>query len=318
MRAAALLLFWIFTRFAVAGTVTIQWDDDIVVDCEMTHWVDRGVDRYFCYGDDEWSAVTYFSSNQKRERYYYKIPIPLILTEAPADSVFFKVYKNDIIYFGGESVTLSICRMVEDLSPDFESLVGNYKAPLFDSTSIATSITFPEEYEGWISFNITELVNNWAFSKWKNYGLVLKMAQEHSPTQVRIGVYQSSVSNIDLHPKIEAYAPFLPDTIIRSSVPVLTDSYSNEENVTNFILAQNYPNPFNPSTTINYSIPNRLFVNISVYNSLGQKVAELVNEEKDAGSYQTSFEALDLSSGIYFYQIISGSFSETKKMMLIR
>jgi len=87
---------------------------------------------------------------------------------------------------------------------------------------------------------------------------------------------------------------------------------------TTYSLDQNYPNPFNPSTIINFSIPNEGFVTLSIFNSIGQQVATLVNESKPAGTYQVDFIAEGLTSGIYFYQITSGNFSETKKMMLLK
>lgn len=85
-----------------------------------------------------------------------------------------------------------------------------------------------------------------------------------------------------------------------------------------FNLEQNYPNPFNPSTTIKFSIPNEEFVSLKVFNSLGEEVAELLNEEKLAGNYSVSFDASQLSSGVYFYKISAGSFTEIKKMILIK
>jgi len=87
---------------------------------------------------------------------------------------------------------------------------------------------------------------------------------------------------------------------------------------THFSLEQNYPNPFNPSTTIEYSIPESGNVKLYVYNSLGEEVETLVNEEKPAGSYEVNFNASELASGIYFYQLRSGAFTQTKKMILIK
>lgn len=86
----------------------------------------------------------------------------------------------------------------------------------------------------------------------------------------------------------------------------------------NYQLSQNFPNPFNPTTDIKFEIPNNEFVTLKVYDKLGREVQTLVNEFKQAGSYKVSFNATSLSSGIYFYKIQSGSFSETKKMMLIK
>jgi hypothetical protein len=85
-----------------------------------------------------------------------------------------------------------------------------------------------------------------------------------------------------------------------------------------FKLNQNYPNPSNPKTTINYSIPNFSFVTIKVYDITGREVVTLVNEEKSAGSYEIEFNGTGLPSGIYFYQFITNSFSEIKKMVLLK
>jgi photosystem II stability/assembly factor-like uncharacterized protein len=85
-----------------------------------------------------------------------------------------------------------------------------------------------------------------------------------------------------------------------------------------FSLEQNYPNPFNPSTKITYSIPNKSFVTLRVYDQLGSLVGELVQEEKEAGRYEIDFNSFHLSSGVYFYSINAGSFVETKKMILLK
>ncbi len=83
-------------------------------------------------------------------------------------------------------------------------------------------------------------------------------------------------------------------------------------------LDQNYPNPFNPSTSISYSLPTRSHVTIRVYNLLGQHVARLVDEEKAPGEYTVEWNAGTLSSGVYFYRMTAGAFSETKKMVVMR
>ncbi len=85
-----------------------------------------------------------------------------------------------------------------------------------------------------------------------------------------------------------------------------------------FSLGQNFPNPFNPSTTISYAIPTRSHVTLSVYNTLGQKVAELVNGEKEAGTYKVTFDASGLASGVYLYRMETGSFVQTKKLVVVK
>ena len=85
-----------------------------------------------------------------------------------------------------------------------------------------------------------------------------------------------------------------------------------------YVLEQNFPNPFNPSTTIKYSIPENSFVTLSVFNSLGEKVAVLVSEMKEAGFYETKLDASNLSSGIYFYTLSTDNYFSTKKMILLK
>ncbi len=85
-----------------------------------------------------------------------------------------------------------------------------------------------------------------------------------------------------------------------------------------YYLSQNYPNPFNPSTRIHYSVPKATFVSIKVYDVLGREVATLVNEEKPAGNYQVQFDAGNITSGIYFYTLKAGEFSQTKKLILMK
>lgn len=86
----------------------------------------------------------------------------------------------------------------------------------------------------------------------------------------------------------------------------------------NYELGNNYPNPFNPTTRIQYSIKDKVFVKLSVYDILGRKISTLVNEVKEPGKYQVVFDASQLATGIYFYTIQAGLFRETKKMILAK
>jgi hypothetical protein len=85
-----------------------------------------------------------------------------------------------------------------------------------------------------------------------------------------------------------------------------------------YVIGQNYPNPFNPSTKIEYQVPTSGLVTLKVYNVLGKEVATLVNAQRSAGKYVVDFNARGLTSGIYFYTIKSGSFNETRKMILLK
>jgi len=83
-------------------------------------------------------------------------------------------------------------------------------------------------------------------------------------------------------------------------------------------LNQNYPNPFNPSTKISYTLPDAGFTKLTVYNSLGEVVKSLVNENQSAGNYTINFNAANLPSGLYFYSLSSGNFTQTNKMILMK
>ena len=88
--------------------------------------------------------------------------------------------------------------------------------------------------------------------------------------------------------------------------------------VTKYSLEQNYPNPFNPSTTIKFAIPANEFVKITIFDMSGREVQLLVNENLTAGVYEADFNGANLSSGTYFYKIETNSFSDTKKMILVK
>ena len=109
----------------------------------------------------------------------------------------------------------------------------------------------------------------------------------------------------------------------------LADKNGKDNSITTYDLFSNYPNPFNPTTTITYQIPNDGFVNLTVYNSLGQEVAVLVNRQQTQGKYSVQFNSLSagqgLPSGVYFYRIqvspaegSAGEFISVKKMLLVK
>jgi hypothetical protein len=93
-------------------------------------------------------------------------------------------------------------------------------------------------------------------------------------------------------------------------------NYSDIPN--HYSLTQNYPNPFNPTTKLSYSIAQSGLVTLKVYDVLGTEIETLINEEKTAGSFELSWDASYLPSGVYFYRLQAGDFTETKKMILLK
>jgi hypothetical protein len=110
---------------------------------------------------------------------------------------------------------------------------------------------------------------------------------------------------------------------VRLQVPQKIKADNNLVTVKDFSLDQNYPNPFNPSTVINYALSEDAKIQIKVYDMLGTEIAELVNETRAAGFYETTFDASNLGSGVYIYRItaLNGGkilFNQSKHMILMK
>jgi photosystem II stability/assembly factor-like uncharacterized protein len=164
-----------------------------------------------------------------------------------------------------------------------------------------------------------EILRSTKENDWNKIGFVpghgtTTETQHHSFTdnEVKPCKYQYKLKQIDYDGSFEY------SQIVEVEIPFVNE----------FSLSQNYPNPFNPSTVISYQLPVIGFVTLKVYDILGREVATLVNEEKPAGEYEVEFsakggsasggDAYNLPSGIYFYQLKAGQYSETRKMILLK
>jgi hypothetical protein len=110
----------------------------------------------------------------------------------------------------------------------------------------------------------------------------------------------------------------LLETIGREMGLVTSVEISSQQIAEDYYLYDNYPNPFNPSTKIKFLVPESSFVNLKVFDILGNQIATLVNELKSKGSYDVYFDGSGLSSGLYTYVLSSGSFFKSKKMLLLK
>jgi hypothetical protein len=118
------------------------------------------------------------------------------------------------------------------------------------------------------------------------------------------------------------YTGFWNPWVVEMS-PVEWEEFDFSQRPTVFALRQNYPNPFNPTTVIQYALPKSSFVRIEVYNILGQRVRALVEEEQEPGYKMIRWDGKDdggveVSSGVYFYKIEAGDFTECRKMTLLK
>ncbi|MFQ3607849.1 MAG: T9SS type A sorting domain-containing protein [Chloroherpetonaceae bacterium] len=139
--------------------------------------------------------------------------------------------------------------------------------------------------------------------------------------------YNTAVFGFDLRRIREAFDSPLGATrralesaffFVDNGTPLSASEPASASRPKEFKLEQNYPNPFNPTTTIQFAVPSVSDVKLEVFNILGQKVASLVNRRMEAGLHTVNFNAVNLSSGVYFYRLQSGSFVQTKKMMLVK
>lgn len=150
---------------------------------------------------------------------------------------------------------------------------------------------------------------------------ISKVAGEYKLEHLNPGVYEIIVNrlgyvnatlNITLNnTNLQNINFFLEPTFIKD----ITDIVNVPKQ---FKLSQNYPNPFNPGTKIKFDLPKYSFVTFRIYNSIGKEVMTLINEEKQAGSYEVNFNGMNLSSGLYFYSMEANGFKETKTMLLIK
>jgi hypothetical protein len=173
---------------------------------------------------------------------------------------------------------------------------------MFRSNSKDTLIiTYPVKYE-------TSSIRN-------NYNISVAFPEDTLTDVVSAGVHYT--------PLPIYYYNYIP-TSIDSAVVVwwdsLVTSVGNIQTKTpaEFVLQQNYPNPFNPTTTISFSLPSKSFVSLKVFDALGREVATLVSEELSAGDHSRQWNAEGSPSGVYFCRLHAGSFSETKKLLLLR
>ena len=106
---------------------------------------------------------------------------------------------------------------------------------------------------------------------------------------------------------------------IRPLSEIITDARGESPAIPHrWSLEQNYPNPFNPATTISYNLPSKLFVTLKIYDLLGRDVATIVAEEQQAGKYSRQWHTSGYPSGVYFYRLQAGPYTETRRLVLLR
>lgn len=149
------------------------------------------------------------------------------------------------------------------------------------------------------------------------YNLYNNFLKDNAKTNIFLGELKRNYP-------IDEFVKTLPNSFAQSFDLIKRNSLDNSQKVIldseipGFELKQNYPNPFNPTTKISYSIQENGQVTIKIFDSLGQAVKTLVNENKTAGSYTIVFDASNLPSGIYYYNMRINNYSKSKQMLLLK
>lgn len=204
-----------------------------------------------------------------------------------------------------------------------------YVIGLLQKSLIALTGQIPVEFTSF-SANLNEkneVILNWETkSELNNYGFEVERSVNDNSNFVKVGFVEGNGTTTESNNYLFTDKTAKSGKYIYRLKQVDFDgkaqySVSVEINVTlpnEFSLNQNYPNPFNPSTVISYQLPTTAKVTLKVYDILGNEVRTLVNQIQEEGQYQVSFDASELTTGIYFYSINAGNFTQTKKMILLR
>jgi hypothetical protein len=209
--------------------------------------------------------------------------------------------KPDMALGNGSSAGVSL--LLNDVNLPLPVELISFTANVFNS-SVTLNWSTANEVNNF-GFDIERCVNK----IWQKIGFVPGNGNSNSPKEY---------SYVDRSPVPGGKISFRLKQIDNNGKFKYSDQIEVEIIPNNYSLRQNYPNPFNPSTTINYSIAKDGAVKLKVYNLIGEEVVTLVNEVKQAGNYNISFNASTLPSGIYFYKLESGNFVNSKKMILLK
>lgn len=254
-----------------------------------------------------------------------------VYTQLP-DYYFLQAYTNNFLpgYYNDEGIASVYWQSADSLLID-NNIIDKNISLIRDSSwgagSIDGFITFstPEdqqEFEGIIIF--AKNINNGALYSY-NFG---KELGDYKVTNIPYGTYELVAQRIGLDNAISQTVTIDPfnNQITGINLNFLISEVRSENGLFDgFVLYQNYPNPFNPSTRIKFEVHKTEFIKLTVYDILGNKVSTIINDVMPAGNYEVEFNErnlpnskVGLSSGIYFYKLNAGGFSETKKMILLK
>ncbi len=283
---------------------------------------------------------------------YYPFEKVSIMADSPPENMKFDKWVIDsgtpsIVDIQASSTTLHLGEAAATITASYEEFTTIYQS----EDAVYNGATFSANYAGYHGSGYLVYKNPYNdFIEWTvdvpssgSYNLIFRYANDSWPRPLELKVNETIKEASLKFPATGAWTNWeevsstqslnAGENIIRLTAIGLSGSNIDELRVdeginslnesTNiipnmFVLHQNYPNPFNPTTKIKYSIPVGSFVSIKVFDLLGREIITLVNEKKQQGTYQVEFDGKNLSNGIYYYRIITGDFTETKKFILMK
>jgi hypothetical protein len=204
-----------------------------------------------------------------------------------------------------------------DISLNYTRLTGYYQMTNMGEDVLLADVYFYDAQSNPVALGFAELESTSGGYQMFTVDMVYSVGS-HQPVAGAFIFFQIVVASSSSLEDITAGSSFLLDDIAFDMVVTSLDDQKPAGTPLVFALAQNYPNPFNPATKISFSLPTAEKAVLTVYNSLGQVIKTLLNENLAAGLHQVSFDAVALPSGIYYYKLEAGTYSSVKRMLLVK
>ena len=336
-------LYYAITQldFIISHELSHQWwwyrnNNDVRHD-----WLSEGFADYSAalWGEYQYGA-TYYHNFMQQQKYFGS---GSIYWEDPAT----QNYDVNLIYLKGSWVLHMLRHVLGDTT--FFNVLESYATEPAYENRLVTTEDFQNIAEQVSGLDLNEFFQQWIYESgyptyrysWdasqnidSSYNVNVTINQIGPIFQMPIDVTVRTETSdttfvVEVNQQTNTYQfilPDEPDTLILdidnwilckiNFVP--TSVEHNELLPTEFLLSQNYPNPFNSSSVIKYSIPQLTQVKLQIFNTLGEEIGTLVNEEKTVGTYELNWNAVNLPSGVYFYRLQAGNFVQTRKMILLK
>jgi hypothetical protein len=203
-----------------------------------------------------------------------------------------------------------------DIHPNGHIFASTYKGGIFRSTDNGDQWT----YIGFKDTITTLAVNSSGilFVGTPDYGVFRSSDEGVTWTPTNSGLTNLQVRSIGIYSNGYVFIGTNGGPVFASLQTTTSADLKVDELPQQYFLNQNFPNPFNPITTISYSLPKRSLVQIKIFTVLGKEIAVLVNEEQITGNHKIEFNGTNLPSGVYFYRLTTGDFTDTKKLILLK